>query len=143
MDEFSVLYDFLDPESNKLTFWREEKKKRPSLSLRCQLALTLWRLRRGTTICELSYHFKVNDDLISRITATWIQFMFHKFNDIRAAMFVPKEMHPKPLPRHFRNAMLKDTRIVIDCTELYTESSKCHAQKGNMYSQYKSHATYT
>ena len=68
--------------------------------------------------------------------------MFHKFNDIRAAMFVPKEMHPKPLPRHFRNAMLKDTRIVIDCTELYTESSTCHAQKGNMYSQYKSHATY-
>ena len=139
--EFSVLYEFLNPESADLVFWKEESKGKPTLSFKCQLAMTLWRLRRGITITELSSHFDICHEMISRIFITWIQFIYHTFNDIRSAMFVPREFH-KPVPSGFRNAMLRDTRIVIDCTELFTESSRDYSQQGNMYSSYKSHATY-
>ena len=37
-EEFSALYEFLDPEGADLTFWQERKRTgRPSLSLTCQL----------------------------------------------------------------------------------------------------------
>ena len=44
-EEFSALYEFLNPEGAKLKLWHESKKTgRPSISFKCQLAITLWRL---------------------------------------------------------------------------------------------------
>ena len=48
---------------------------------------------------------------------------------------------PKPLPLAFKNRFLKLTRCVIDCSELFLESSKAFKEQGNTYSQYKSHTT--
>jgi len=31
------------------------------VSFRCQLAMSLWRLRRGTTIRELAHHFTISE----------------------------------------------------------------------------------
>ena len=142
-EEFCSLYEFLDPEGANLQFWRENRVQtgRPTLTLKCQLAITLWRLRRRTTLTELSYHFGICHDLLQRITVTWIQFMFQQFNDIREAMFVTRDIHRQFLPSSFRNALLRDVRIVIDCTEIFCETSGDYSQKGNMYSQYKSHST--
>ena len=135
-----MFYDFLSPENAKLEFWRESNRGKPTISLRCQLGITLWRLYKGATLLELSYHFGISEDLVGRITITWIQFMYMKFNEFRSAMFVPRESH-KPLPSHFRNPVLRDCRVVIDCTEVYMELPGDYHQAGNMYSQYKSHST--
>ena len=139
--EFTVLYEFLNPEEANLTFWKESKNTgKPTLSLKCQLAITLWRLRQGSTLLELSYHFEISLYLLRRITLTWIQFMYKQFDSIQDAMYVTRNMH-KPVPSHFRNAILRDVRIVIDCTEILCETSTDYAQVGNMYSQYKSHSS--
>ena len=66
--------------------------------------------------------------------------MYLQFSEIRDAMYVTRDVH-KPLPSHFKNALLREVRIVIDCTEIFCESSGDYSQAGNMYSQYKSHST--
>ena len=88
----------------------------------------------------LSYHWRIGYNLVQRITVTWIQFMFKSFDSMRDAMYVTRDMH-KPLPLSFRNPILRDVRIVLDCTEIYFQSSGDFAQQGNMYSQYKGHST--
>ena len=40
-----------------------------------------------------------------------------------------------------RSRSVRDCRIVVDCTEIFTESSSNYTQLGNMYSNYKSHST--
>jgi hypothetical protein len=100
----------------------------------------MWRLRRGSTLTELSYHFEIERHTVGQIFTTWIQFMFYKFTALRDLMFVARNFH-SPLPSVFQNSLLKKTRIVIDWTEIFTESSRNYKQQGNIYSSYKSHAT--
>jgi hypothetical protein len=142
--EFETLFEFLSPDEASLQRWGAEepktKKRRKNILMRCQLAMTLWRLRRGTTLTELSYHFEVDSHTVGKIFSTWIQFLFCKFSLLRDQMFVPRSYH-LPLPSVFQNSLLKNTRIVIDCSEILTESSRHYKQQGNIYSSYKSHAT--
>ena len=51
------------------------------------------------------------------------------------------ERHHLTLPKAFKNRLLKNVRCVIDCTEFFSQSSSDYKQKGNMFSNYKSHAT--
>ena len=141
---FQVLLQFLKPEEHNIRYWsgiQTKKKKVIKVSHECQLAITLWRLRRGTTLVELSHHFGLSEQTLRPIFITWIQFLNARFETLRDALFVPKKRHKKNLPQVFRNKILRDTRVVIDCTELFTELPGNYRQMGNMYSQYKSHST--
>ena len=80
------------------SFWQEGKTGHPTLSLKCQLAITLWRLRQGSTLLELSYHFEISLDLLRRITVTWIQFMYKQFDGIRDAMYVTRGIRHSTRP---------------------------------------------
>jgi len=60
IDNFEVLYDFVNPDGTNLQFWGRGGRK-PMFSFRCQLAMTLWRLRRGITNQELALHFSVSE----------------------------------------------------------------------------------
>ena len=55
-------------------------------------------------------------------------------------MFPPRSIL-KPLPQAFRNPMLREVRVVIDCTECFVESSSDLRQQGNLFSRYKHHTT--
>ena len=67
------------------------------------LGITLWQLRRGTTVMELSYHYGISMGLtlIHRFTVTWISFMFKRFDSIQD---VTRDTH-KPLPISLRNSL--------------------------------------
>ena len=78
--------------------------------------------------------------MVRRIFITWIQLLYHRFGSLKDKMFVQR--HHRPLPKAFQNRLLRDTRIVIDCTELYVQSSRDYQQLGNTYSSYKNHSTY-
>ena len=79
--------------------------------------------------------------MVRRIFITWIQLLYHRFGSLKDKMFVQRHRH-RPLPKAFQNRLLRDTRIVIDCTELYVQSSRDYQQLGNTYSSYKNHSTY-
>jgi hypothetical protein len=138
-DQFEVLFRFLGDDVYNLHRWRN-KSYSSVHDPKFQLCLTLMRLRRGYNLTDLSYQFRMGRDTIGNIFITWIQLLYKKFGMIRDKMFVPKSYHA-PLPAPFKNSLLRDVRIVIDCTEFQTESSGDFKQQGNLYSNYKSHTT--
>jgi hypothetical protein len=110
-------------------------------SVECQFLMTLMILRRGITFLQVQMDYRLNKNLVSQVFKTWLQFMYMKFRDFRDQMFVRRKDIPKPLPAVFRNKLLKNTRIVIDCTEFNLESSTNYKQHNNTYSLYKTHTT--
>jgi hypothetical protein len=135
--EFDVLLCFLGPEAESLKMWgRGGVKMLPKF----QLALTMIRLRQVSTHIDLSYRFKIGTKTVGNVFVTWIQFLYMKFDALRDKMFTPRSHH-KPLPKSFQNSLLRNVRVVIDCTEFYIESSGDFKQQGNLYSSYKSRAT--
>jgi hypothetical protein len=135
--EFDVLLQFLGPEADSLQMWGKGGVK---MDPRFQLALTLMRLRQVSTHIDLSYRFKIGTKTVGNVFVTWIQFMYARFGVLRDRMNCPRSHH-KPLPQSFRNPLLRNVRIVIDCTEFYIESSSDFKQQGNLYSSYKSRPT--
>jgi hypothetical protein len=134
---FDVLLTFLGPDADSLQMWGP---KRVKMNPRFQLAMTLMRLRQVSTHIDLSYRFKISRETIGHVFISWIQFMFLQFSELKEKMFAPRSFH-KPLPKSFQNPLLRDVRIVIDCTEFYIESSSDFKQQGNLYSSYKSRST--
>jgi hypothetical protein len=145
LDQFDVLFSSLGNDVNNLVYWgsttNADAVKRPKKVVpECQLIITLWRLRRGSYLREFGFHFGLDRGTIGKIFSTWIMFLFKKFSSLRDQMFVPRSCH-SPLPSSFQNALLRNVRVVIDCTEIFTESAENYKQQGNLYSQYKSHST--
>jgi hypothetical protein len=141
--QFDVLFSSLGDDVNSLQYWGDKPRpvqRAKKVVPECQLMITLWRLRRGAHLEELSYHFGLDRHTVGKIFSTCIQFLFKKFSSLREQMFVPRSRH-SPLPSSFQNALLRNVRVVIDCTEIYTESAENYKQQGNLFSSYKSHTT--
>lgn len=136
-EEFDILLRFLGPDAESLQMWGIKKVK---IHSRFQLALTLMRLRQMSTHIDLSYRFKMSTTTVGNVFVTWVQFLYLKFSALRDKMFAPRAYH-NPLPKSFRNPLLRNVRVVIDCTEFYIESSSDFKQQGNLYSSYKSRPT--
>ena len=84
---------------------------------------------------------KIHRDLISKVVKTWLQLLYKTFKEFEEHMFLKKNEISRPLPRHFRNKILKNVTTVIDCTELKVESSENYRQQGHLWSSYKHHTT--
>lgn len=138
-DVFEVLMRFLGDEAESLQTWGSEGRG-VKIHSRFQLALTLMRLRQASTHIDISYRFKIGATTVGNVFITWVQFLYVKFSTLREKMFCPRSNH-KPLPKSFRNPLLRNVRVVIDCTEFYIESSGDFKQQGNLYSSYKSRPT--
>jgi hypothetical protein len=139
-EHFNILWKFLGPASFNLKLPNQKGIADTKIEPRQQLILTLIRLRMDFPLQDMKHRYHLCTELISRIYNTWIQFMYVKFSELKANMFVKREFH-KPLPKAFQNPLLRNTRIVLDCTEFMTESSRNLSQQGNMFSSYKHHTT--
>ena len=145
----AVLWEFLGEAKFSLTiFGYKNKKKNPILSgkMRCisvedQFFLFLIIFRRNLTYQEAGWLFGVSTTVATNVFKTWLNFLYFKFKDMKDEMFTRRQDLPKPLPRAFRNKLLRNTRIVIDCTEIQIEGSSNFNQQGNMYSNYKHRQT--
>jgi hypothetical protein len=135
------LWDFLGDAKNELTLFGSNPPKKTSelrgISIECQFILTLTILKRNKTFEELHLDYHLSTDLISQVFKTWLQFLYWKFRDIQEAMFTKRYDIKKPLPKCFQNVLLRNTRVVIDCTEIEIESSTNYDQQSNTYSPYK------
>ena len=155
--QFVTLWEFLGPSATKLTYWSTTQKgntktagkspsKRPGparkLSPQNELFLTLVRLRCGLLNRDLAFRFCIAESTVSDIVTTWVQFLYLQFSRIRAEMFPDRHVTAKNLPNCFKNKMLKNIRVIIDCSELHVQSPRDFGRQGNLYSSYKSHTTY-
>ena len=91
--------------------------------------------RRNKSFLECSQlFFGLSLGLIGEVFHTWLQFVYYKFMDLN--IFTERKDLPE-LPKPFRNPLLRDCRVVIDCTELKCENTTNYTQQGDLYSSYK------
>lgn len=143
--QLTVLFEFLGAEANNLKFWRSEKykdgqrSKKHLLSPRTQLLVTLCRLRVGLLLQDLAFRLSLSVSYLSRMINSWIVFMYDRFKILD--IFPERETISSKKPKCYRR--YKNLRVVIDCFEVRTQSAIDYREKGNMYSTYKSSATFT
>ncbi|KAL3871852.1 hypothetical protein ACJMK2_039824 [Sinanodonta woodiana] len=85
---------------------------------------------------DLAYRFGVSQSTISITIDTWIQFLF-KTTLFRKKLIPSKMLIKEKLPASFRS--FKNVRVIIDCFEIFVQSSRNFAEQGNIYSSYKNH----
>ena len=115
-----------------------ESDQRMKLRLVDQFLLVMMRLRLGLLVKDLAYRFKLSCPTVSRIFSRWIIFMKQCLS---STVFLPKLKDlQQRIPNCFKN--FSDTRIILDCTEIFIQTPSSLENKSQTYSNYKSHNTF-
>jgi len=104
--------------NSKDSYTDSKTGRHPKLPLIEQFFLTVVRLCLGLLEQDLANRFGISVSSVSRITATWINLMFHSFKAIER--FPPWHIVEKHMPEAFRKEY-PNTRLIIDATELQVE----------------------
>ncbi|XP_069122756.1 uncharacterized protein [Argopecten irradians] len=127
----SVYYTY-QPESNC--------KGRPkSMDPIDELFLFLCRLKCGFLSEDLAVRFNIHASSVSRKVITWANFLYFFLGSL--SIWPSKENIVQHMPRDFQ-LLYPNTRIIIDCTEIFTERPSSIALASKTFSSYKSHNTW-
>jgi len=110
--------------------WSKDYK----LPLLEQLFLTLVRLRLDDPEQDLTIRFGLSQSCVSRITATWINLLYHSLKGLEC--FPPWQIVQKYMPIAFKE-QYPNTRLIIDCTEFGIEHPSSLATQTATFSLYK------
>lgn len=140
-------YDFLGPATNSLSYSsRTEgecttgRRCRPrTLPPEEEFFLVLVRLRLGLMEQDLADRFEISQSTVSRITNTWINFLYLKLKEI--PLWPPKELVKANMPKQFR-IMYPSTRVIIDATEIFINQPSLPEIQQMTFSNYKHHNTF-
>lgn len=140
-EEFYLLFNELDDASqNTHRAGDGTKKGRPrSLRLIDEFFMVLLRLRLGLLLEDLSFRFKVSKATCSNIVNEWISYLSIKFRSLTP--WPSRTKVQATMPGKFKKRY-PNCRVIIDCTEFYTQNPQSLANKTLMYSHYKSHMTW-
>ena len=101
--------------------------------------LTLCRLHAGLLEQDLADRFRISLATVSRVFLAWLNLLYVVLGSIsvwpsRAAIdyFMPATM----------KANFPNVRVIIDCTEIFTQKPSSLVANSQMYSSYKSHSTF-
>ncbi len=140
-----VCFDFFGPSVNHLSYSSKSdsgsaKKGRPHvLSPLEEFFLTLVRLRLGLMEQDLADRFGVSQSTVSRITNTWINFLYLQFKEID--LWPSKDVKLSYMPKSFKD-QYPSTRVIIDATEIYVEQPRLPELQQMTFSNYKNDNTY-
>lgn len=105
-----------------------------------QLLMTLMKLRMDLCHFDLAERFKCSIATVSNIVRTWIIAM-HEIFFLQLMKAMPSRRHNKgTMPVVFKE--FSQCRVVLDCTEMFTDKPKKMIQQKSIYSPYKHHVTF-
>ncbi|KAL5022768.1 hypothetical protein ScPMuIL_001923 [Solemya velum] len=142
---FDALFDEMSDASEKTSSngkstSDEKAGGRPrSLRLIDEFLMVLMRLRLGLLVDDLSARFCISASACSRVLNSWINYLDSKLDFL--IMWPSKDAVEHNMPKLFRDKF-PNTRVIIDCTEIRTETPSSTKLKTVLYSDYKSHMTY-
>ncbi|KAL5010708.1 hypothetical protein ScPMuIL_013013 [Solemya velum] len=142
---FDALFDEMSDASEKTSSngkstSDEKAGGRPrSLRLIDEFLMVLMRLRLGLLVDDLSARFCISASACSRVLNSWINYLDSKLHFL--IMWPSKDAVEHNMPKLFRDKF-PNTRVIIDCTEIRTETPSSTKLKTVLYSDYKSHMTY-
>ena len=103
-----------------------------------ELFMILVRLRCGLMGPDLAFRFSISEAQVSRIWVTWLEFLYDRLRAI--PIWASQEYIQKTMPEAFKNTY-PNTRVIIDCTELFIERPTSFRSQSATYSAYKNHNT--
>lgn len=119
--------------------YAEEKTGRShKLSLLEQFFLMLVRLSLGLLEFDLANRFGISQSSVSRITATWINLLFHSLKGLER--YPPWHIVKKYMPESFKE-QYPNTRLIIDATEFGIERPSSLVSQAATFSAYKNKNT--
>lgn len=92
----------------------------------------------GLPLRDLAERFDIHRTTASRIIATWTHFLYNLLGSQR--LWIPRETVRAHLPPEF--SAFPDTQVVLDCTEIYCQTPSSLLLQSEVFSTYKSHATF-
>lgn len=104
-----------------------------------ELFMFLCRLRCGFLSEDLAVRFNIHKSSVSRKVITWSNYLYFILGSIN--IWPSKEQVRHFMPQDFISAY-PNTRVIIDCTEIFTERPSSLALSSKTFSTYKSHNTW-
>ncbi|KAK5924926.1 hypothetical protein CgunFtcFv8_017498 [Champsocephalus gunnari] len=103
-----------------------------------ELLLFLMHLSVGLHLRDLAERFGIHRTTVSRIISTWTHFLYQLLGSKR--LWIPREVVRAHLPPEF--SAFPDTQVVLDCTEVFCQTPSSLLVQSEVFSTYKSHATF-
>ena len=140
-------YEFLLPAAAQLNYWgsdnsdnRTEEKHGPHRRVQPidELFMVLYCLRCDALEKDMADRFGVSVSSVSRTLNTWINFLYHTLKQL--PIWPSSKVVKDTMPVCFKD-QYPDTRVILDCTELFIEMPSSFRAQSQTYSCYKSHNT--
>ena len=114
--------------------YNQRKEGQESSSLLNIFFLVMCRHRRGSREQHLAHLFGVSQSNVSRVSISWITYMYLKFGQIN--IWSTKDVVLQTMPESFKQSY-PTTRIIIDCTEIRVEMPSSLLVNTELFSSYK------
>ena len=146
---FKALFDYLDSVAlQKKKNWRgsEMESKSPSagnrgakakLTLEEEFFMVLTRLRCGLTLADLALRNNLCESTVGRIFTTWINLLYFHLKELCQ---MPDYCDDLGKAEQFSN--FPDLKVIVDCTEIFTQRPSLLKANKEICSNYKSHTTF-
>ena len=154
---FEKIFSWIEVKAKHMQYWKGEKATLApvaythqvnsearygpsrSLTLEQEFLLVLMRLRMGLLVEDLAFRFKITCSQVSCIFTTWIKLLSRELGI--SIVWPSKTQVKKTMPCCFRK-MYPKCRVIIDCTEVYTETPTVLDKAAALWSDYKQHHTF-
>lgn len=136
---FRAIFDEIETDASAQTGRKNETGRYRTLRLIDEFLLVLMRLRLGLLLDDLADRFKISTSTCSVIFCKWIDYLYVQLEFL--VKWPSRENIDATMPFSFKEKY-PDCRVVIDCTEIQTETPSSLQLRSLLYSDYKSHMTY-
>jgi hypothetical protein len=144
-DQLRVFFDWLQPVAKQMRYPYSSARtggllsSRRSLALCDELFLCLCRLSAGLLEDDLADRFSVSVSTVSRIFLGWLNLLYFVLGSIN--IWPSRQTVDKFMPLAMKAAFPR-VRVIIDCTEIFTQKPSSLVGNSQLYSNYKSHCTF-
>ena len=148
-----AVFNYFKPKLDRMTYWRGSSTSSKSMEIKVlslkrgpkrrlshieEFVFVLMRLKVGLFLNDLADRFGISIGNASKIFTTWINFLYYELPLLFP--FPSKEKIQKFMPDEFNR--YPSTRIIIDCTEIFTEIPSSMKAQSQTWSDYKHHNTW-
>ncbi|XP_071124261.1 uncharacterized protein [Mytilus edulis] len=144
---FKALLSYFEPKAKRLTYWegcdttrRSHFTKGPSrkLNIENELFAVLVRLKLGPLVEDIASRFKISCAQFSKMFNTWIRFLSIELDHLFP--YPSMEQVRALMPESFNR--FPNTRIILDCTEIFIQKPSVLKAQRQTWSSYKHRNTY-
>ncbi|XP_055999749.1 uncharacterized protein LOC125663999 [Ostrea edulis] len=144
---FLWLFSYLKDKCERMTYWTGEshtlpgtdrtRARRSHLQPIDQLLAVLMRNRLGLFVQDIAERFCIAPSTFSKYYTTWLCLLHKELKFLNP--FPAKDVVQRTMPSQFKK--IPNTRIIIDCTEIFIQKSSSLTNQSLTFSNYKNHNT--